>query len=471
MNTNKKSILNNSSQSIRESKESPSNVIKPSYNNDKIEIELISQGAHGCIYRPNINCDTGKPDDIHYVSKIQTITDNIENEINIGENIKKIENYYFYFAPIVSTCITSITKINDSEIKKCNLLNPSNKNYDPSFVRKGELISTKMRYVGEYTLEKYLLSLPKTRIDVIHKKLYSIYAYLLHTLKLLSDNNIIHYDLKENNIMYDIINHSPILIDFGNSFIATDIKTNENRKKNFYTPKFYLYWTIEIHIFSYIADLKNYEDKIKEEEINSVIDEYINNLKKVHKENSMYISITELNEFDNKLKEFFKPYIGEPWEKIFTDLFVPEVYKTFDLYSISITFLLTTYEVFKKMVPINNNISTPISEQEPNKSSGSTSIQDSKINNIVTVSEKPEGLTSSILNMFSSKKTEEIIPSINNTPSEKKDEIIYPEHIDIPGCLSIKNCIDNWKSILLSIPKNRSSVENLISTFILPENK
>jgi hypothetical protein len=28
--------------------------------NDHIEIELISQGAHGCIYRPNINCDTGR---------------------------------------------------------------------------------------------------------------------------------------------------------------------------------------------------------------------------------------------------------------------------------------------------------------------------------------------------------------------------------------------------------------------------
>ena len=43
--------------------------------------------------------------------------------------------------------------------------------------------------------------------------------------------------------------------------------------------------------------------------------------------------------------------------------------------------------------------------------------------------------------------------------------------MDINGILPINTCIDIWKSIVLSVPKSRTSVENVIITFILPQNK
>jgi hypothetical protein len=38
--------------------------------------------------------------------------------------------------------------------------------------------------------------------------------------------------------------------------------------------------------------------------------------------------------------EFLSKYIGNTWEKVFEELFKPEFYSTWDLYSSAITFLL-----------------------------------------------------------------------------------------------------------------------------------
>ncbi len=492
-----------------------------------IEIQLVSQGANGCIYRPNINCDTGEPEDINYISKIQTNTNNIQNEINISNIIKTIDNYNFHFAPILSNCKTTISKIKDSEIKKCKLLNPDKPDQEtPSILKTGELISTKMRYVGSNTLETYLLSIPNNRKDLIHKKIYSLYIYLLYSIRLLSEKDIIHFDLKENNAMYDLKNNSPIIIDFGNSFVASNIKTYEQRREYFYTPEFYLYWTIEVHFLNYIAVNKLYDAIIQENDIQTRIDFFFNGLEKIQNQYKLYISKKELQDFKIKNVDYFKSYIGQQWEKMYTDFLVPEIYKTWDLYAISITFLSLTTEVLKERTPVNTisvtsqkSNSRSFSNGKTEKITESSQIPSQKSSD-KTSENKNEGFISSITNFFtpkeedSSQKEEKkggnntlenkntgkntkissskedsnkgtissIFNSIVGIESSSQNEskktigedskenieeipIEYPEEISLRGILPLNKCIDYWKTVFFSLPNERPGIQKTLNYF------
>ena len=258
-------------------------------NSQIIKIKLVNQGGHGCIFRPELNCNE-EIGDIHYASKIQTNTDNIKNELNISNIIKNIPNYAFCFAPLLESCSISISKIDKEEQDKCEILYN-----DPQI--DGKYISTKIRYIGDINIEDYFLSLPENE-NIITKKIYNTYYYLLKSLEKLSQTGIIHYDIKEKNIMYDINNHSPIIIDFGLSFIANNLPL-EQQGDAFYTDDFYPYWCIDIVILSYVTQKVRHSEKInaKNEQIN--------------KENPTNppIPLIDKNINENTIKELIANYI------------------------------------------------------------------------------------------------------------------------------------------------------------------
>ena len=66
------------------------------------------------------------------------------------------------------------------------------------------------------------------------KLLVNSYNHLLNTIGILVDLNIVHYDLKGNNIMFDNSNQLPLILDFGLSIKIDEIK-KENLTKHFYT--------------------------------------------------------------------------------------------------------------------------------------------------------------------------------------------------------------------------------------------
>ena len=62
--------------------------------------------------------------------------------------------------------------------------------------------------------------------------------------------NIVHYDLKGNNIMFNEINKLPLILDFGLSIKMDELKA-DNLEKFFYiyAPE-YTPWCLEIHYLS-----------------------------------------------------------------------------------------------------------------------------------------------------------------------------------------------------------------------------
>jgi len=324
-----------------------------------IEIRLLSQGAYGCVFKPNITCE-GSTGNNRYVSKIQNNDETIQNELNIDKRISSIDKFHMFFAPILESCPISLNSINNSEIKKCDVLSKA-----PAANLLDKYISTKIRYVSDKNIKSYLYQLPKIK-EIIEQKLYTTYQYILHSLEKLSKNNVVHFDIKEKNIMYDERNHSPIIIDFGLSF---DTSAPIIQEKVFYTDEFYLYWCIDIYIISYVVQKVRKKDipkNVSSDILAILLDTYFKNMQDDINKYAIPMSDEEIRKIKERHYDFFKPYIGQPWETLVETLLKPEYlsekrssengvlsfrkpilsnevkdnYSTWDIYSSAITYMI-----------------------------------------------------------------------------------------------------------------------------------
>lgn len=218
---------------------------------------FFKEGAYGCVFRPGMDC-LGKKENSKYITKIQLNEETSENEINIGKFIetvikKDIPFYEDMFAPIISSCIVDLGKIQNETIKKCEIIQ---KNNDATKI----FVSNKIRYVGKYTLEPFLKFYLNSNQFYIH--FFQSHLYLLNSLNILSNYNIIHFDLKQNNISVDDSKKIPVIIDFGLSFRLDNLITDLDYEKYFYVYyDKYPPWCLEIAMISFIVqEFKNIQE-------------------------------------------------------------------------------------------------------------------------------------------------------------------------------------------------------------------
>ena len=310
------------------------------------KIRFINQGAFGCVFKPEILCN-GEVGNPYYISKIQFDKINIQNEITISNSIKQIPHYLAHMSPILETCSASLSAIPDSEQSKCDVLTEY-KTQLLNIADTPKVLSTKMRFAGKYNIENYFTKLPPT-LFIYTKKLYSTYDYLLGSLQKLIDKGIVHFDIKEPNIMYDEHNQSPILIDFGISFDTNNV-TPDKYSTIFYTKQFYPYWCIDIHILSYITKvitISQYETTtITSQELNQVLDTFINNFNNFLKKYAVQIEETEIAAFRQKIYTYFAKFDGKTWRTLFDTLYQPSIYSTWDNYSLAIVYLIISKTLF-----------------------------------------------------------------------------------------------------------------------------
>ena len=320
------------------------------------EIKLVNQGTYGCVYKPEITCD-GEIGDIHYISKIQLNEGTIQNEQMIGSLLQeKISLLSQYFAPIIKTCPVSLGPISKSEQEKCDVIKKNT-------TGTSKYISSKIRYIGTKNIGEYLESLP-LYADVLIKKIQFTYYYLLNSIHKLNSLDIIHYDIKEGNILCDENNNLPIIIDFGISFFSSQV-TIENRSRVFYIYEFYPYWCIDIYILSYIAQKKNRTNTVTIDELYQIFHSFFEKFKKYTESHNILITEDEENTFKTKYDNYFKQFTDAvyTWESVYNKLYVPKNYKTWDNYSIAITYLTIIQSL--SYIPLEPGSLIPLSNKEP----------------------------------------------------------------------------------------------------------
>ena len=124
-------------------------------DSDKKDLYIMGQGTYGCVYRPNIDCQTKKIDSKQFLSKIQRKDKTSKNEIVIGKKIISLPKniYSNRFAPILESCPIEIGKMEEQQFSTCKMIVQGKEK-----IKKTGLLSNKIQYVGEQTLGDYLES-------------------------------------------------------------------------------------------------------------------------------------------------------------------------------------------------------------------------------------------------------------------------------------------------------------------------
>jgi len=328
------------------------------------EINLIGQGSYGCIFYPGIRCGRKQPKDPNQiVTKIQEMSNSTLDEMEIGKIIQTIPKYQQFFAPIIENCAVNLSTIGSKAIEKCEL---DLKN------KKSRFLSNKIAYVGKLSIGKYLnkkitdmakkqITLKKgtssvtKQVEQVKKiliKIITSHIYLLESILLLQQKNIIHFDLKENNVMYDEKNDIPIIIDFGLSINMNKLKTVANYKREFTYSNYETcsQWPIESILLIYICKNiilttdKNYislDQKLTStKEMRESIQKYISREYSDHR----HVGISEelQKRFEVKAIHYINGFIGKTWKELWDSLLASR--NTWDNYSLAQLF---HYELYK----------------------------------------------------------------------------------------------------------------------------
>jgi len=291
---------------------------------------LISQGTYGCIFRPGFHCNGRAINSDKYITKIQKKKGTSDHEAEIGEIIRKIPHYDEYFAPILEKpCMINMASIHENEIKKCEFLKTISN-------AKAPFESNKIKYVGKHTLADSLLEEYHKQPTMIIKKIAESHIHLLNGYKKLNDTGIIHFDVKENNIICEDIKKTPIIIDFGLSLNMNHLKMEKLPNMFFVYGPDYAPWTIEIAVISYIVQELSGDWRkqiIKRDVFHKIVDDYC-------KQNYALIDLlsdSERKTFRTEMKAFFDNYMNKTGEEVVKELL--NLKQTWDNYAVAVIYL------------------------------------------------------------------------------------------------------------------------------------
>jgi serine/threonine protein kinase len=288
---------------------------------DQIKIVSLGSGTYGCV--------TGKKDIkkntiVENVTKIQKKEETSANETQIGKKLMAIKNYEEYFAPVLKTEDITISQLDKEQIDSCEFIHnevDKNTKYE----------SNEIKYVGEFSLKKYL-SKTITNTQEFLRILLSDHIVLLEALEKLIDAGIVHYDLKENNIMMRTKDGRPIIIDFG---LSVDTATSNEKSFYRYYPN-YAPWCIDIVMLSFMVNEKGtgWQDQvISSEDILKVVGEYF-------KDNYGVTDLLlpdEKSKWQSEMMEYFNSFINKQWKDLYSELLKYRF--TWDTYSITVIYL------------------------------------------------------------------------------------------------------------------------------------
>jgi serine/threonine protein kinase len=294
--------------------------------------KMLAEGGYGCVFHPEIACNGKETDNKFFISKVQQKDFSAENEIKIGELIKKeaegMESNPLLnnFAPVISHCPINLSQLKVKDLDSCNVL----KKVDTT-----NLILMKIRYIDSKDFDSFIIE--NSNSNTILLTLISAFNHLLKSLDILIKANVVQFDLKGQNIVFDSKRSLPIIIDFGLSLPMQDI--NQNTLLNYfyiYAPEYYV-WPLEVHYLNLL--LHSNPDPTKGELKN------------------LAVTYTKSNAgLDGMSHKFRKDFEQECYNQLLTyeTLTLTErknnvlkYWKTWDNYSLSIIYLKFIYFIVK----------------------------------------------------------------------------------------------------------------------------
>ena len=309
---------------------------------------VIGRGGFGCVFRPALQCKSGAEiKDKKYLSKLLVDRSwRINREIKIGALVRTIKNYEAYFAPVLSHCDIKVHKIKqDGFHSKCSKI--------------VKLAERKDKYTQRLVKLKYIDG--GDMIANFNKKstfnalclFFATYPKLLDSLKLLQTKKIVHYDIKENNIIIDKKTKNPIMIDFGLSidinYIKIKIKELERAFYIEWAPEWTL-WPIEVHYLGFVIKNKRV---MNEEELLDLAYKYVEYHSVFKKDLKKQISDSDIRKYRNECIGMLRTYVNMGLSESIQYI-IQNYWHTWDNYALSIMYLIQFFVLNMEGFDVND---------------------------------------------------------------------------------------------------------------------
>ena len=365
-----------------------------------------------------------------FVSKIQKHNFHSDFEDYIGKIIQEIPSFELFFVPVLHTYKIDLATIKEKYVTDCDAVrryipgarsNESTVHITPSDYRvlNKKFVMQKIKYIhgmylydylremiratknnhdsdhdsdhdhsdhdhddrdhsnitkslrkDERQIDKYRSEFKDREPDISYRamsNIFDMYERIMDSIQLLIQYKLVHYDIKENNILIEKTHKLPYIIDFGLS-IAVDrllehkwheptkgeqqrstdsnevysldssklFKDNYLWKQHFYVhaPDYYL-WPLEVHLMTYLI---NEHEMLTEESLHYICYEFV-------KHNRAIECMSP--HFKKKIYETsiatFSRYIHKPREQVLNELL--QYWPKWDMYAVNIMFLRILLEL------------------------------------------------------------------------------------------------------------------------------
>ncbi len=307
--------------------------------------KYINVGSYGCVIKPNLNCD-GTFGNENQITKFFFNEDNYKDEKKNHKQIEKIDKKKKFTIKIINSCKITLTP----EIKK------KIKNLKLCKLEKDEIYQIIYENGGDDIYNMFKINIEKLNKINLFSFLQK-FVNIFEGLCIINENNLVHFDIRLDNILFDFKNNKFNIIDFGlmnkkkNVYTYNNIKNYNNIHPNY--PN-------DINIVYNIYNEKIYEDLNKYELNSNILVKFIyNDLKNL---NTKYKNIKDPY-FKKLLKNIIEIYnyfsidIFKQYNYIFfKKLKISKIIKDFgdkvDVYLLGIALFNLLLEIFKKL---NNN--------------------------------------------------------------------------------------------------------------------
>jgi len=304
-----------------------------------IQPKAVGEGSYGCVHKPPLDCKNKRKQvkGDNHVSKILT-KKNAKEELNEFFLISEADKNGEYHLGQPTSCAPDEIDSNMIAIRECNTLEKNHKRKYGTRINKEDMNKFMLLIMkdGGYNIKQFSnqlhnANLNKDTIKQVNDFLIEGFR-LLEGLSLFLDHNIIHHDLKAQNIVYNPKENRINFIDFGLMNKISNVRHEANNSKYGYD----IHWSFPFEIslwnkskFKHFTNsnasekrtsIKKLLTKIKNEFAYTFEIIYQNDNKKIEK---------HLSDYMNFLATMDSDY----------DQFLHKSLTTFDLYGVGLAFM------------------------------------------------------------------------------------------------------------------------------------
>jgi len=231
-----------------------------------------------------------------------------------------------HFAPVLSSCNVDVSKFAMDEQEKCTLFEKK---------QTADFVLMKIRYIDNKELDSFITE--NSNSSLIMLLFTSSYSHLLKSLSLLQKIKVCHFDIKAQNIVYDVEKSLPIMIDFGLSIHFERLSPKELYNYFYiYEPMYYI-WPLEVHLVNYILHVNS---EIGEKDMKRLAKDYVS-----HNIVLRAFSPRFQKKFEAECYYELSKYIGKDSDAIIQRIL--KYWHTWDNYALSVLYIKLIYYLIR----------------------------------------------------------------------------------------------------------------------------